>query len=404
MAPDKNLILVLNSGSSSLKFAVQNTGQRAPVLSGLAERLGGDNPRVTFKDNAGKRTAPLPRADHAAALDAVVAELSARGWIEALVAVGHRVVHGGERFTESVLITPTVIADIEACSPLAPLHNPPALLGIRVALERLADVPHVAVLDTAFHQTMPPEAYLYALPMEQYRKFGVRRYGFHGTSHRFVSREAVALLGLDPADHGLVTAHLGNGASATAVQDGRSVDTSMGMTPLEGLVMGTRSGDIDVGAVLHMMRSEGLDVTEIDSLLNKKSGLLGLSELSNDCRELETAAAKGHAGAILAIGVFVHRLARYIGALAMSLRRLDAVIFTGGIGENSPLIRAKTLARLRPFGMPLDAAANERLIRGANGVITLAGSKPCAAVVATNEEWMIACDTAELARRAVGKQ
>ncbi len=402
MAPDKNLILVLNSGSSSLKFAVQNTGQRTPVLSGLAERLGGEGPSITFKDEGGKRTAPLPRADHAAALDAVVAELAARGWIEALVAVGHRVVHGGERFTGSVIITPLVIADIEACNPLAPLHNPPALLGIRVAMERLSDIPHVAVLDTAFHQTMPREAYLYALPMEQYRSYGVRRYGFHGTSHRFVAHEAVGLLGLDPADHGLVTAHLGNGASATAVQDGCSVDTSMGLTPLEGLVMGTRSGDIDVGAVLHMMRTEGLDVAAIDTLLNKKSGLLGLSGLSNDCRELEAAAAKGHEGAILALDVFAHRLARYIGALAMSLRRLDAVIFTGGIGENSPLIRAKTLARLQPFGMALDADANEKVIRGRNGVITRAGDKPCAAVVATNEEWMIACDTAELARKAAG--
>jgi len=402
MPPDKNLILVLNSGSSSLKFAVQDIAQRTPLLSGLAERLGGMQPVITFKDAEGKRTQPLAEADHGAALDAVLAELAARGWIDQLAAVGHRVVHGGERFTRSVLITPAVIADIEACSPLAPLHNPPALLGIRIALARLPGIPHAAVLDTAFHQTMPPEAYLYAVPMAQYRDWGVRRYGFHGTSHRFVAHEAVAMLGLDPADHGLVTAHLGNGGSATAVQDGRSLDTSMGMTPLEGLVMGTRPGDIDAGAVLHMMRAEGLGVAEMDTMLNKQSGLLGLSELSNDCREVEAAAAEGHVGAKLALEVFAHRLARYVGALAMSLRRLDAVVFTGGIGENSPQVRAMTLARLRPFGMTLDAAANERMIRGAGGVITVAGTGPCAAVVATNEEWMIACDTAELARGASG--
>src|SRR5271166_6251537 len=249
VSTDPCLILVLNSGSSSLKFAVYDTGSRTSLLSGLAERLGAENPAITFKDIDGKRVLPLGDAGHAAALDAVLAELSRRGWLGTLAAVGHRVVHGGERFTESTLITPEVISDIEACSALAPLHNPAAVLGIRVALGRLSDIPHVVVVDTAFHQTMKPEAYLYALPMSLYREQGVRRYGFHGTSHRFVAREAVTLLGLDPADHGLVIAHLGNGASATAVQDGCSVDTSMGMTPLEGLVMGTRCGDIDAGAV-----------------------------------------------------------------------------------------------------------------------------------------------------------
>jgi len=402
MSPDKNLILVLNSGSSSLKFAVQDVAQREPLLSGLAERLGGSQPVVTFKDAQGKRTQPLAAADHGAALDAVLAELAARGWIDGLAAVGHRVVHGGERFTGSVLITQAVIAGIEACNMLAPLHNPPALLGIRIAMARLPGIPHAAVLDTAFHQTMLPEAYLYAVPMAQYRDWGVRRYGFHGTSHRFVSREAVALYDLDPADNGLVTAHLGNGASATAVQDGHCVDTSMGMTPLEGLVMGTRPGDIDAGAVLHMMRAEGLDVAAMDTMLNKKSGLLGLSELSNDCRELEAAAEHGHVGAKLALNVFAHRLARCIGGLAMGLRRLDMVVFTGGIGENSSRIRAMTLARLRALGMVLDSPANERMIRGAGGVITTAGTTPRATVIATNEEWMIACDTAELARLANG--
>ena len=402
MSTDPCLILVLNSGSSSLKFAVHDTGSRTSLLSGLAERLGAENPAITFKDIDGKRVLPLGDAGHAAALDAVLAELSHRGWLGTLAAVGHRVVHGGERFTESTLITPEVISDIEACSALAPLHNPAAVLGIRVALGRLSDIPHVVVVDTAFHQTMKPEAYLYALPMSLYREQGVRRYGFHGTSHRFVAREAVTLLGLDPADHGLVIAHLGNGASATAVQDGCSVDTSMGMTPLEGLVMGTRCGDIDAGAVLYIMRTGGLDPDEMDALLNKKSGLLGLSELSNDCRELEAAAERGHKGAHVALEVFAHRLARHVGGLAMALRRLDAVVFTGGIGENSVQVRAMTLARLRPLGLVLDAAANARMTGGAGGVISGPGATPRVAVVATNEEWMIACDTAEVAGRAAG--
>jgi acetate kinase len=391
------LILVLNSGSSSLKFAVHDTKTRTPLLSGLAERLGATSPIVTFKDPGGKQVNPLSEPTHASALDAVLAELSRRGWIDALGAVGHRVVHGGERFTESVLVTQDVIADIEACSPLAPLHNPAAVLGMRVAMSRLANIPHVVVVDTAFHQTMNSEAFLYALPLSLYRDHGVRRYGFHGTSHRFVAREAVSLLNLDPTNHGLIIAHLGNGASATAVQDGRSVDTTMGMTPLEGLVMGTRSGDIDAGAVLHIMRTLGLGPDEMDALLNKQSGLLGLSELSNDCRELEAAAADGHTGARIALDVFAHRLARHIGGLATNLRRLDAVVFTGGIGENSARVRAMTLSRLQPLGLTTDPTANAVMTGGAGGIISLPGAAPLAAVVATNEEWMIACDTAELA-------
>ncbi|CAH2603281.1 propionate kinase [Rhodovastum atsumiense] len=400
MSTDPCLILVLNSGSSSLKFAVHDTGMRTPLISGLAERLGTDGPRITFKDVQGKRTESLPASDHAAALDAVLAELTTRNWIDALAAVGHRVVHGGERFTSSALVTPAVLADIEAVSPLAPLHNPAALLGLRTALARLPNIPHVTVFDTAFHQSMAPEAYLYAVPTELYRQQGVRRYGFHGTSHRFVARETVAMLGLEPGNHGLVIAHLGNGASATAVQDGHSMDTTMGMTPLEGLVMGTRSGDIDVGAVLHLMRTGDRSAADIDTLLNKQSGLLGVSGLTNDCRELESAAEAGHPGARLALDVFVHRLVRHIGGLAMALRRLDAIVFTGGIGENSARVRAMTVARLRLLGLELDPAANAAMVGGAGGVISSNAEGPRAVVVPTNEEWMIACDTAELARRA----
>jgi acetate kinase len=234
------------------------------------------------------------------------------------------------------------------------------------------------------------------VPMSLYRDHFVRRYGFHGTSHRFVAGEAVTMLGLDPADHGLVTAHLGNGASATAVLNGRSVDTTMGMTPLEGLVMGTRSGDIDPGALAYIARRTGRGWDEMDELLNKRSGLLGLSELSNDCRELEAAATRGHTGARVALEVFVHRLARHIGGLAMSLPRLDAVVFTGGIGENSAQIRAMTVHRLRPLGLALDDDANRRMVAGNAGIIS-EGGRPVAAVVNTNEEWMIARDTAKLA-------
>jgi len=397
---DPRLVLVLNSGSSSLKFAVHDTEHPTPLLSGIAERLGGGNGMITFKEADQKRVFPLETGTHTAALDALLAELSHHGWLDRLAAVGHRLAHGGEHFTHSTLITPEVVNDIDACSALAPLHNPAAVLGIRTAMARLPNIPHAAVFDTAFHQTLKPEAYLYALPMSLYREERVRRYGFHGTSYRYVAREAVTLLGLDANDHGLVIAHLGNGASATAVQDGYSVDTSMGMTPLEGLVMGTRSGDVDAGAVMHIMRRRNLSVDQMDALLNKQSGLLGLTELSNDVRELEAAAEGGHAGAQFGLEVFVHRLARYIGGLAMSLRRLDAVVFTGGIGENSVRMRAMTITRLRALGLALHEASNAVTTGGTAGVISASGSSAHIAVIPTNEEWMIVCDTAELAAAA----
>jgi acetate kinase len=388
------MVLVINSGSSSLKFAVYALDRRRSLLSGLADRLGLERATISFNDESGRTVRHLKASTHACSLDAVLEEFTARGWLGRLAAVGHRVVHGGERFSSSILVTPDVLVELEAISPLAPLHNPPAVLGMRVALARLA-VPHVAVLDTAFHQSMPPSAYLYAVPMSFYRDYGVRRYGFHGTSHRFVAGETVEMLGLDRADHGLVIAHLGNGASATAVLNGRSVDTTMGMTPLEGLVMGTRSGDIDPGALIYLARRTGWNWDEMDTLLNTRSGLLGLSELSNDCRELEAAASSGHAGAQGALEVFVHRLARHIGGLAMSLPRLDAVVFSGGIGENSTRIRSMTVRRLKPLGISLDEDANLRMVGGTAGIIST-DNRPAAAVINTNEEWMIARETAEL--------
>jgi acetate kinase len=396
MQNKSTLILVINSGSSSLKFAVFPTDDQTPLISGLAECLGQEDARVTYKKDDAKTTVSLGGAGHDGALEALLGVLDRHGMLSSVVAVGHRVVHGGERFKGPALVDDDVVAAIEALSPLAPLHNPAHVLGMRTALARMPGIPQVAVFDTSFHQTMPPAAYLYALPTRYYEEMGVRRYGFHGTSHAYVAEEAVRLLNLDPEDHGLVIAHLGNGASATAVLNGRSVDTSMGMTPLEGLVMGTRSGDIDPAIVLYLMRRGGLDSDGVDKLLNKQSGMLGLSGLSNDCRILEAAAKEGHAGARTALDVFCHRLARYIGGLAMSLERLDAVVFTGGIGENSATVRGMTLGRLRPLGILEDEAANRATVGGRAGVISK-GMAPAALVVNTNEEWMIARETARLA-------
>lgn len=396
MIHNANMTLVINCGSSSLKFGVFDSGARAPVLSGLAECLGADDARITYKEGDTPCTRSLGRNGHTSALDTLLDILARDDRLGAIRAVGHRVVHGGERFRQSALITPDVLADIEACNSLAPLHNPANVLGIRSALEKLPSVPQVAVFDTAFHQTMPAEAYLYALPYCYYRNYGVRRYGFHGSSHRYVAEETVQLLGLDPEDHGIVIAHLGNGASATAVLDGESVDTTMGMTPLEGLVMGTRSGDVDAGALMFLAHRQGLDGDEMDTLLNKQSGLLGLSELSNDCRVLEEAARNGHSGAALALKVFAHRLARHIGGLAMALPRLDAVVFTGGIGENSVAMRSMTLDRLHPLGLYEEPDANRSMTGGRAGLISRSDA-PAAMVIPTNEEWMIARDTETLA-------
>ncbi|NLH82724.1 MAG: acetate kinase [Phyllobacteriaceae bacterium] len=389
------LVLVVNCGSSSLKFALFDLDRPSPLMSGLAEKLGSRDASIRIVFDGERSSTNLPGADHAKALAGLVAFLEGRGLLGRIRAVGHRVVHGGERFTHSVEITPEVVEGIEACAALAPLHNPANLIGIRAAREALPEARHVAVFDTAFHQTMPPSAYLYALPQRYRRELGVRRYGFHGTSHRFVAARTVEVLGLDPHDHGLIVVHLGNGASATAVRDGASVDTSMGLTPAEGLIMGTRCGDVDVGAVLYIARAEKLDIDGIDAMVNRESGLLGLSELSNDCRTLEQAARDGHAGAIEALEVFAHRVARTVGSLAMSLARLDAIVFTGGIGENSACVRAAVLTRLGLLGVELDEAANRAVPHGAVGIVSRS-QHPVALVVPTDEERMIACDTATL--------
>lgn len=397
MAHDIQRILVLNSGSSSLKFALLSTDGNETYLSGLAERLGNANAEMTFKRDGEKTRIELPNGGHEQAIEALLEYVGHCGWTESVIAVGHRVVHGGERFSTPVLLTDDVIKGIEEVSALAPLHNPSNLLGIRTAQRVFPNLPQVAVFDTAFHQTMAPSAYHYAIPQKYYRDFGVRRYGAHGTSHDYVTQQTVETLGLDPNNHGILIAHLGNGASATAVKNGKSVDTTMGLTPLEGLVMGTRSGDIDPGAIVHIARQETLNIDQIDTLLNKESGLKGLSGISHDCRELEEAAEAGNADAQLALDVFTHRLARLLGGLATNLDRLDAIVFTGGIGENSDILRAATVKRLKLLGATLDEAANARTIRGNAGVISVEGSQgPKVAVINTNEELMIARSTMAL--------
>ncbi len=396
MSFPSRLVLVVNSGSSSLKFTLLPVGGGEALVSGVAECLGLPEARIVVKENGAKTIVDLERGDHAGAIAALFARLDREGVLDRISVVGHRIVQGGDIFQESVVVTPQVIADIEALAPLAPLHNPAHLVGLRACIEAMPGVPQVAVFDTAFHQTIPPAAYTYAIPRGLAREHAVRRYGAHGTSHRYVSHEATRFLGLPADDHGIVVAHLGNGASATAVVNGRSVDTSMGMTPLEGLVMGTRSGDIDVGAVAHIARVTGKDIDQIDAMLNKESGLLGISGLSNDCRTLEAAADEGHAGAELALDVFVHRLARYVGALAVSLPRFDALVFTGGIGENSARIRAMTLRHLAVFGFSVDEAANAAVFGGKAGVVGRSAG-PIAVVVPTDEEGLIAADAARLA-------
>lgn len=389
------LILVLNCGSSSVKFAVLDPESSVTPLSGLIERVGSPDASATFKSPEGKKQFALAGGTYEAAFEAIRAELTALGLRDQVQAVGHRAVHGGAVFSASARITPAVLAAIRACVPLAPLHNPANIAGIEAAQAAFPTLPQVAVFDTAFHQTMPSVAYRYAVPETWYTQHAVRKYGFHGTSHQFVAQEAAKQLGQPLEELNLVTAHLGNGCSATAVLGGKSIDSSMGLTPLEGLVMGTRSGDVDPGLHDYIARQAGLTLTQVTNALNKESGLLGLSGLTNDMRELEEAAAKGHTGAKLAVDIFVYRLAKMIAALAVPLGRVDALVFTGGIGENSASIRAATLERLKLLGFQVDAEANAQAVRGQGGLITLAGSTP-ALVVNTNEELMIARDTLKI--------
>ena len=391
--PARN-ILVINCGSSSIKFALVNEAHSQFSLSGLAERLGSPDAVLHWQRGGEKDSLMIPGGDHRAALSQLLPLVQGAAGGK-LHGIGHRVVHGGERFTQAQRVDASVLAAIRDTAPLAPLHNPANLQGIEAALKLFADLPQVVVFDTAFHQTLPEHAYRYALPEALYREHGVRRYGFHGTSHRFVSHRAAQMSELSVGDSSWLSAHLGNGCSTCAIVDGQSRDTSMGLTPLEGLVMGTRSGDVDPNLHSHLARTLGWDLAQIDRMLNQDAGLLGLSGLSNDMRSLEQAREQGHAGATLAIEVFCYRLAKSLAAMSCALPRLDGLIFTGGIGENSPLIRSKTVAHLRLLGLALDKEANARCIRGVAGSIQAQGH-PRVLVVPTNEERQIALDTLAL--------
>jgi acetate kinase len=387
-------ILVINCGSSSIKFALVNETQAAFPLQGLAERLGSPEAVLHWQLGDAKQSLDIPGANHLAALEQLLplAQDAAGGKLDG---IGHRVVHGGEHFTGSSLINEQVLKAIRDSAQLAPLHNPANLVGIDAAMALFPGLPQVSVFDTAFHQTMPEHAFRYAVPEFLYKEHSVRRYGFHGTSHNYVSRRAAEMTGLAVDDSCWLTAHLGNGCSTCAIVNGESRDTSMGLTPLEGLVMGTRSGDVDPNLHSYLNRALGWSLEQIDRVLNHDSGLKGLSGLSNDMRTLYEARVAGHPGATLAFEVFCYRLAKSLASMACALPKLDGLIFTGGIGENSAAVRSRTLQHLKLFNFELDEDANARCTRGVGGEIQAAAS-PRVLVVPTNEERQIAMDTLAL--------
>ena len=395
-------ILVINAGSSSLKYQLLNPDTQEVLAKGLCERIGIDG-KFTYKP-AGKdpiKDADVAMPTHSEAIQTVLHALvdEKNGVISSMKeidAVGHRVVHGGEKFAQSVLITDEVMAAIEECNPLAPLHNPANIIGIKACQELMPGTPMVAVFDTAFHQTMPPVAYTYALPYEYYEKDKVRRYGFHGTSHKYVSQRAAAMLGKPIEELKLISCHLGNGSSITAVDGGKSVDTSMGFTPLAGLPMGTRSGDLDAGILEYLMHKHGYDIDKMLNILNKKSGVEGISGVSSDFRDLETAAKEGNDRAQLALDVFAYSVKKLIGSYAAAMGGVDAVIFTAGVGENDPGTRAKAVAGLEFMGIQIDPEKNN--VRGKEVDVAAAGSRARVLVIPTNEELMIAQDTAALVK------
>ncbi|EMO5718244.1 propionate kinase [Enterobacter bugandensis] len=389
------VVLVINCGSSSVKFSVLDAAGCDALLTGIAD---GINTEKAFISVNGGEPVRLAHQDYEGALAAIALELEKRDLMSSVALIGHRIAHGGDLFSESTLITEEIIEQIRLVSPLAPLHNYANLSGVEAAERLFPGLQQVAVFDTSFHQTMAPQAYLYGLPYRYFEELGVRRYGFHGTSHRYVSAQAHALLGLSPEDSGLVIAHLGNGASICAVRNGKSVDTSMGMTPLEGLVMGTRCGDVDFGAMAWIAQQTGQSFEDLERVVNKESGLLGISGISSDLRALEKAWHDGNDRAQLAIKTFVHRIARHIAGHAASLHRLDGVIFTGGIGENSTLIRALVAEHLKVFGIALDEAKNALPGSAGERVISTESSRVTCAVIPTNEEKMIALDALRLGK------
>lgn len=394
-------VLVVNSGSSSVKYHLYQMPQAQIIATGLVEKIGEEDPELSHFHQGKTYTIAAKVQDVKEAMELILQtlisdEVGVLEKISEIGAVGHRVVHGGEEFTGSVIIDENVIASIEKYADLAPLHNPPNLAGIRAAQHHLANATQVACFDTAFHSTIPKVAYMYALPYELYEKYGIRRYGFHGISHRYVARRAAALMDKEKYDINAITCHLGNGCSITAVKNGRSIDTSMGLTPLEGVPMGTRSGDLDP-AILFYLEEKGYDVKTLKALCNKQSGLLGISGISNDMRDLEESASKGHARAELAIDVFCYRIKKYIGAYAAILDTVDAVVFTGGIGENSVFMREKICNSVTQIGVKLDLAANKDAI-AKEAEVSSQNSEVKVFVIPTNEQAAIANDTYELAK------
>ncbi len=387
-------ILVLNCGSSSIKFAVLDPVTGHSDVHGLIERLGLADARLVAYNGEHKSVVAVAATDVAAAVKIIFTNIAESMSLHDIAAVGHRVVHGGDKFTTSQIITDAVLLQIEACIPLAPLHNPVNLAGIKVAQELLPDIMHVACFDTAFHQTMSADKFLYPVPYAWYADHAVRKYGFHGTSHNFVSATAIARYKLDSSACGLVTVHLGSGCSLCAVANGLSVDTTMGMTPLDGLMMGTRSGSIDPGIHAYMAEQTGLSLAEITNILNKKSGLYGVSNLSSDMRDLHVAAEQGNAQASIALKLFYNTCAKQIATMITSLHKIDGIVFTGGVGENDKIARREIITRLKLFGFNLDDELN-----ASHGLLTggiLNKTRPFVAVIKTNEEWQIARETQSL--------
>ena len=394
-------ILVINCGSSSLKYQLINSESEEVLAKGLCERIGIEGSAIIHQPAGGEKVkAEVPMPDHTAAVKFVIEKLTDEKVgvirsLEEIGAVGHRIVHGGEKFSGSVLLTDEVLSTIEECNDLAPLHNPANLIGIRSCQTIMPNVPMVGVFDTAFHQTMPPKAYLYGLPLSYYEKYKVRRYGFHGTSHDFVSKRAADVLGKDIKDLKTIVCHLGNGASISAVKYGESVDTSMGLTPLEGLIMGTRSGDLDPAIITFLAEKEGISAADVIDICNKKSGVLGLSNgVSSDFRDLSDAAAKGNEAAETTLQTYAYRVAKYIGAYTAAMNGVDAVVFTAGVGENDASMRARICEYLGYLGTKINPEKNK--IRGEEVIISTADSKAAIMVIPTNEELAISRETVRL--------
>ncbi len=390
-------VLVINCGSSSLKYQVLDMTNEVLMCKGLVERIGMDGSVITHeKIGMDKFKLVTPMADHKEAIGHVLEAIQDEGHgvvkdMSEIGAVGHRVVHAGEKYAQSVLIDETVIKTLEECVDLAPLHNPPNLLGIAACQALMPETPMVAVFDTAFHQTMPPESYIYAIPYEYYQKYGIRRYGFHGTSHKYVAERASDIMNVNLDDLKIITCHLGNGASVSAIKRGKCIDTSMGFTPLEGLVMGTRSGDIDPAIVTYIREKENLDQGVANEILNKKSGVLGISGVSSDFRDLEAAAEEGNERALLALKVFAHKVRFYIGAYIAEMNGVDAIVFTAGVGENDIAMRDIICNDLGNLGIKLDLVKNK--VRGKEMIISRDDSRVKIILIPTNEELMIARDT-----------